>query len=73
MSDRVVDTVEIEALNIFKQVIEGEEFLFDYFFECDKEPPAKYKSKEDYMKELREEYFKLVRGRARRLLGLDKK
>ena len=30
-------------------------------------------SEEDYMKELREEYFKLKREEARRLLGLDKK
>ena len=72
MSNRVVDSLEVEALNIFKQVIEGEEFLFDYVFECDKVPPAKYKSKEDYMRDLKEEYFNLMRGRARRLLGLDK-
>ena len=71
MSNQVVNSPEIEALNIFDQVIEGEKFLFDYFFECYKVPPAKYKSKEDYMLDLMEEYFKLLRGRARRLLGLE--
>lgn len=31
MSNKV-DTPEIEAKKLFAQVIEGEQFLFDYFF-----------------------------------------
>ena len=71
MSNRVVDSPEIEARKIFLQVQEGEEFLFDYFFEVDKPPDGI--SEEDYMKELKEQYFKLRREEARRLLGLDNK
>ena len=71
MSNRVVDSPEIEAKKLFSQVIEGERFLFEYFFEGDK--PPDHISEEDYMKELKEEYFKLRRERARRLLGLDNK
>ena len=71
MSNRVVDSPEIEAKKLFSQVIEGESFLFEYFFESYRSPDEI--SEEDYMKELREEYFKLKREEARRLLGLDKK
>ena len=66
----IVDTPEIEARKIFLDVIKGEEFLFDYFFEVDKQPPYGI-SKEDYMKELKEQYFKIRRKEARRLLGLE--
>ena len=69
MSNRVVDSPEIEAKKLFSQVIEGESFLFAYFFESYRPPDGI--SEEDYMKELREEYFKLRRERARRLLGLE--
>ena len=31
MSNRVVDSPEIEAKKLFSQVIEGESFLFEYF------------------------------------------
>ena len=71
MSNRVVDSPEIEAKKLFSQVIEGESFLFDYFFESYYPPDGI--SEEDYMKELKEEYFKLRRERARRFLGLDNK
>ena len=71
MSNRVVDSPEIEAKKLFSPVIEGESFLFDYFFEGDK--PPDHISEEDYKKELKEEYFKLRREEARRLLGLDNK
>ena len=71
MSNRVVDSPEIEAKKLFSQVIEGESFLFEYFFES--YSPPDHISEEDYMKELREEYFKLKREEARRLLGLDNK
>ena len=71
MSNRVVDSPEIEAKKLFSQVIEGESFLFEYFFESYRSPDGI--SEEDYMKELREEYFKLKREEARRLLGLDNK
>ena len=66
----MVDTPEIEAKELFSQVIEGEKFLFDYFFEVDKQTPDG-SSKEDYMKKLREQYFKIRRKEARRLLGLE--
>ena len=71
MSNRVANTPEIEAKELFLQVIEGESFLFEYFFESYRPPDGI--SEEDYMKELREEYFKLKREEGRRLLGLNKK
>ena len=71
MSNRVTDTPKIEAKKLFLQTQEGESFLFEYFFESYRSPDVI--SEEDYMKELREEYFKLKREEARRLLGLDKK
>ena len=71
MSNRVVDSPEIEAKELFLQVQEGEFFLFEYFFETQR-PPVNI-SEEDYMKELRKEYLKLKREKARRLLGLDNK
>ena len=67
MSNRV-DSPEIEAKKLFSQVIKGESFLFEYFFEGVK-PPDNI-SEEDYMKELKAEYFKLKREEARTLLGL---
>lgn len=70
MSNKV-DTPEIEAKKIFNNVIEGEQFLFDYFFECNKVPPDKYKSKEDYLRDLKEQYLKLKRDASRVLLGLE--
>ena len=71
MSNLVVNTPKIEAKELFLQVQEGESFLFEYFFESYR-PPVEI-SEEDYMKELREEYYKLKREEARRLLGLDNK
>ena len=68
MSNRVVDSPEIEAKELFLQVQEGEGFLFEYFFESYR--PPDHISKEDYMKELKEEYLKLKREEARILLGL---
>ena len=69
MSNRVVNTPKIEAKELFLQVQEGESFLFKYNFDGYKPPDGI--SKEDYMKELREEYFKIKREEARRLLGLE--
>ena len=71
MSNRVAYTPKIEAKVLFLQVQEGESFLFDYFFESYRPPDGI--SEEDYMKELKSEYWKLKREEARRLLGLDKK
>ena len=71
MSKQVVDSPEIEAKELFLQIQEGEEFLFEYFFESFRPPDGI--SEEDYMKELKSEYWKLKREEARRLLGLDKK
>ena len=71
MSNRVVDSPEIETKELFLQVQEGESFLFEYFFESYR--PPDHISEEDYMKELREQYFKLKREEARRLLRLDNK
>ena len=71
MSNRVVDSPKIEAKEMFSQVLEGESFLFEYFFESYK--PPDHISEEEYMRELREEYYKLKREEARRLLGLDNK
>ena len=69
MSNRVANTPKIEAKELFTQVQEGESFLFEYFFESYR--PPDHISEEDYMKELREEYLKLKREEARRLLGLE--
>ena len=69
MSNRVANTPKIEAKELFLQVIEGESFLFEYFFESYRPPDGI--SEEDYMRDLREEYFKLKREAARRLLGLE--
>ena len=68
MSNRVVDSPEIEAKELFLQVQEEESFLFEYFFESYR--PPDHISEEDYMKELKVEYFKLKREAARRLLGI---
>ena len=68
MSRRVVNTPVIEAKELWDQVCEGERFLFEYFFEIYRPPDDE--SEEDYMKELNEEYLKLKREEARRLLGL---
>ena len=68
MCNRVVNTPKIEAKELFLQVQEGESFLFEYFFESYRPPDGI--SEEDYMKELTEEYLKLKREEARRLLGL---
>ena len=70
MSKRVVNTPKIEAEEMFLQVQEGESFLFEYFFESYR--PPDHISEEDYMKELKVEYFKLKRDYARKLLGIDK-
>ena len=70
MSNRVVEAPEIEAKKIFLNISEGEEFLISYIFESNKLPPANYKSKEDYMQDLKKEYLKLKIEEARRLLGL---
>ena len=71
MSKRVAYTPKIEAKELFLQIQEGESFLFEYVFESYGPPDGI--SEEDYIKELREEYFKLKREEARRLLGLNKK
>ena len=71
MSNRVVNTPKIEAKELFLQVQEGESFLFEYFFESYRPPDGI--SEKDYMKELNEEYLKLKRKEARRLLGLNNK
>ena len=68
MSNRVAYSPKIEAKELFLQVQEGESFLFEYFFESYRPPDGI--SEEDYMKELREEYFALKREEARRLLRL---
>ena len=69
MSHRVANTPKIEAKELFTQVREGESFLFEYFFESYRPPDGI--SEEDYMKELKEEYLKLKREEAKRLLGLE--
>ena len=69
MSNRVAYTPKIEAKELFLQIQDGEGFLFEYFFESYRPPDGI--SEEDYMKELREEYFKLKREETRRLLGLE--
>lgn len=69
MSNKV-DTPEIEAKKIFDNITEGEEFLLGYIFESNKVPPDNYKSKEDYLRDLKIEYLKLKRDASKILLGL---
>ena len=69
MSKRVVDSPEIEAKEMIYSFDEND--LFVYFFE-DARPPDGV-SEDDYLKELKREYYKLKVKEARRLLGLDKK
>ena len=68
MSNQVANTPKIEAKELFLQVQEGESFLFEYFFESYRPPDGI--SEEDYMKELKSEYWKLKREEARRLLRM---
>ena len=70
MVNSVAGSPKDEAKEIFLQVQEGESFLFEYFFESYR--PPDHISEEDYMKELKVEYFKLKRDYARKLLGIDK-
>ena len=68
MSNSVANTPKIEAKELFLQVQEGESFLFEYFFESNRPPDGI--SEEDYMKELKSEYWKLKREEARRFLRM---
>ena len=63
--------LKLKQKNCFYKFKKEKVFLFEYFFESYSSPDGI--SEEDYMKELREEYFKLKREEARRLLGLPKK
>ena len=69
MSKRVVDSPEIEAKELF--YFNDDNDLFEYFFENASPPDGV--SKDDYLKELKPEYYKLKVEEAKRLLGLDKK
>ena len=69
MSKRVVNSPEIEAKDKFASVQEKEYYILYYFFE-NASPPDGI-SEEDYLKEFREEYYKLKKEEARRFLGLD--
>ena len=66
MTNRVVGTPEFEAKQLFD--LNNDEDLFEYFFE-DASPPYGV-SKDDYLKELRKEFYKLKKEEAKRLLGL---
>ena len=68
MSKRVVNSPEIEAKELFYYSF-NESYLFEYFFE-DAIPPDGI-SEEDYIEELKREYYKLKREEAKRLLGLE--
>ena len=68
MSKRVVDSPEIEAKELFYS---SDDDLFVNFFD-DASPPDGV-SEDDYLKELKREYYKLKVKEARRLLGLDNK
>ena len=69
MSKRVVGTPKFEAKQMFDSIDDGD--LFEYFFE-EAIPPDGI-SKENYLKELEKEFYKLKREEARRLLGLPNK
>ena len=67
MSKRVADSPKIEARNLWSSFDEND--LFEYFFDDVKPPDGILE--EDYLTELRHEYFKLKREEAKRLLGLE--
>ena len=67
MSKRVVNSPEIEAKELFYSF--NESYLFEYFFEEAISPDGI--SEEDYIEELKREYYKLKREEAKRLLGLE--
>ena len=69
MSKRVVDSPEIEAKEMFYSNDDND--LFEYFFDDASLPDGV--SKDDYLKELKREYYRLKVEEARRLLGLPKK
>ena len=69
MSKRVVGSPKFEAKQLFDSSDDGN--LFEYFFE-DASPPDGV-SKDDYLKELKKEFYKLKIEEARRSLGLPKK
>ena len=66
---RIVRSPEIEAKDKFDLLQEKEYYILYYFLE--NASPADGKSKEDYMKEFREEFYKLKEKEAKRLLGLE--
>ena len=66
MSKRVLGTPKFEAKKIFDTVKCGD--LFEYIFE-DASPPDGV-SKNDYLKELRKEFYILKKEEAKRLLGI---
>ena len=68
MSKRVLDSPEIEAKDLFYRNRDND--LFENFFE-DASPPDGV-SKDDYLKELKIEYYNLKIEEARRTLGLKK-
>ena len=57
MSKRVVNSPEIEAKDLFYHIMECEVWGFEYFF--DNASPPNGVSEEDYLKELKREYYKL--------------
>ena len=65
---RIVGLSKIEAKDKFDLLQEKEYYILYYFLEnaC---PPDGI-SEEDYLKEFREEFYKLKREEAKRLLGL---
>ena len=71
MSKQVVDTPKIEAKELFDSSEEGEGFLFENFFNSACPPDGI--SEEDYLIELKREFYKLKIEEAKRILGLNKK
>ena len=66
---RVVGSPKIESKDKFDLLQEKEYDILYYFLENASPPDGK--SEEDYLKEFREELYKLKREEAKRLLGLE--
>ena len=66
---RVVGSPKIESKDKFDLLQEKEYDILYYFLENASPPDGK--SKEDYLKEFREEFYKLKVKSAKRLLGLE--
>ena len=64
MSNRIVDTPGLEAKKIYDDIISIEKMMIDNFFDLTyRELPNAFKSREDYIQDLKKEYKKIIKVR----------